>query len=385
MRLQQTLEKYLPTISNMVAPAIIFAFGLFSFLLNDGFSFSDSKIFHWSFYTLVFINIVVLLNFNLGRPLFFIIISSFSYILINYIKNRYGNSYWDTSWYKALTILTPINLLCFYLYSSKKFLSRKSLWIFMVIIAEYAVVEKLGNNNINIAILVNNINIIAVIGFSILILWILVNSIKTGSLFDYAFLYSSISIGLGFYYSSDFSGRSLFFFMSQLFLSVYLIYSLIYTHFYDEITGFYSRNSYLIQSKNFPLKYSLGIVSIDNYDKLGISFGAKKQGVITSLIAEVLQTLITDQSIFRYAPDQFIILYKTMDKKEAFAHLDEIRRSIARLSFTWSKTQKPIKLTVSCSVSEKKRSDAGAVEVLMRADKAMRKTLKFSHNVTSQG
>lgn len=385
MRLQQTLEKYLPTISNMLVPAIIFAFGLFSFLLNDGFSFSNSKIFHWSFYALVFINVVVLLNFNLGRSLFSTVVIAISYILINYLKNRYGNNYFETIWYEMLCILTPINLLVFYMCYSKKFLSRKSLWILAVILAEYGIVEQLGHYNINLILFISNINIIALIGFVFLILCALINSIKTGSLFDYAFLYSSISIGLGFYYSSNFSGLSLFFFLSQLFLSMHLIYSLIYNHFYDEVTGFYSRNSYLIQSKNFPLKYSLGIVSIDNYDKLGISFGARKQGVITSLVAEVLQTMATEQSIFRYAPDQFIILYKTMDKKEAFAHLDDIRRSIARLSFSWSKNQKPIKLTVSCSVADKKRSDASAVEVLMRADKAMRKTLKFSHNVTSQG
>ena len=385
LHLQQTLEKYLPTISNMLVPASIFAFGLFSFLINDGFSFADSKIFHWSFYALVFTNLVILLNFNLGCTLFSTIIISIGYISINYLKNRYGNNYFETIWYEMLCILIPLNLLASYLYYSKKFLSRKSLWILIIILIEYSIVEQLGYNNINLKLAINNINVIALIGFVVLILWTLTNSIKTGKMLDYSFLYSSISVGLGIYYSSNFSGLSLFFFMSQLFLSIYLVYSLSYNHFYDETTGIYSRNSYLIQSKNFPLKYSLGIVSIDNYDKLGISFGTKKQRIITSLIVEVLQTLITDQVIFRYAPDQFIILYKTMDKKEAFTHLDEIRRSIARMSFSWSKNQKSIKLTVSCSVADKKRSDAGAVEVLMRADKAMRKTLKFSHNVTSQG
>ena len=91
---------------------------------------------------------------------------------------------------------------------SKKFLSRKSLWILAAILAEYGIVEQLGHYNINLILFISNINIIALIGFVFLILCALINSIKTGSLFDYAFLYSSISIGLGFYYSSNFSGFS---------------------------------------------------------------------------------------------------------------------------------------------------------------------------------
>ena len=46
--------------------------------------------------------------------------------------------------------------------------------------------------------------------------------------------------------------------------------------------------------------------------------------------------------------------------------------------------KKPIKLTVSCAVSEKKRSDANSVEVLVRAHKALQKTYKFTQNVTSK-
>ena len=164
-----------------------------------------------------------------------------------------------------------------------------------------------------------------------------------------------------------------------------LVFTLTYNRFYDETTGFYSRNSYLIKSKNFPFKYNLGIISIDNYDKLLKTFGYKKQKILTNLIAEVVQELTSEEVVFRYAADQFVVLYKDKDNKESFTHLDNIRRIIAGLNFSWSAKEQPIKLTVSCSLAEKKRSDAGALEVLMRADKAMRKTLKFSHNVTSKG
>jgi diguanylate cyclase (GGDEF)-like protein len=198
-------------------------------------------------------------------------------------------------------------------------------------------------------------------------------------------LYLSIAVASGFYFSSSASALSVFFFVSQLIIVIDLLFTLIYNHFYDENTGFYSRNSYLIKSKHFPFKYNLGIISIDNYDKLQKTFGYKKQKILTNLIAEVIQELTSEETVFRYAPDQFVVLYKDKDNKESFAHLDNIRRIIAGVSFGWSSKQQPIKLTVSCSLAEKKRSDAGALEVLVRADKAMRKTLKFTHNVTSKG
>ena len=129
----------------------------------------------------------------------------------------------------------------------------------------------------------------------------------------------------------------------------------------------------------------MGIISIDNYDKLLKTFGYRKQRILTNLVAEVIQELTSEETVFRYAPDQFVVLYKDKDNKEAFKHIDNIRRIIAGISFSCAPKQQPIKITVSCSLAEKKRSDAGALEVLMRADKAMRNTLKFTHNVTSKG
>ena len=160
---------------------------------------------------------------------------------------------------------------------------------------------------------------------------------------------------------------------------------MVYNHYYDELTGFYGRNSYLLQSKHFPLKYSLGIVCIDNYDKLLTTIGRRRLNLVVGMLAGVLEEMNPDEHIYRYTEDEFIIMYKKLDKKEAFARLDDIRRTIAGLEFIYNPAQKALKLTVSCSVAEKKRSDSGAVEVLLRADKAMRNTLKFSHNVTSQG
>lgn len=385
MRLQQTLEKYLPLIGGMLVPAAVFAYGLFAFLYDENFSEHTKMLFHVGFYLLGLINFIVLLNFNLSRPLFFMITCICGYIFINYLKNRYDADFTESVWYQNLTVFLPANLVVFYLCSGKKFLSRYSLTAVLFLMAEYTAVEFLGRAGWTPCFVWHGINILSSMLFTAVFLSALVNAVKTGSLYDYTILFAVCCIAAGVYYSAFSSAVSLFFFMAQLFLSVYLGYTLIYNHYYDELTGFYSRNSYLMQAKNFPLKYSLGLVCIDSFDKLSETIGRKKADTVVGMIASVLESEVQEENIYRYAADQFIIIYKKLDKKETFARLENIRRTIAGLNFEYSPAQRPLKLTVSCSVSEKKRSDAGAVEVLMRADKAMRKTLKFSHNVTSQG
>ena len=385
MRLHQILEKYIPLVSNMLFPLLVFSVGLLAFLISGGFAYDSAKILHWCFYLISFISLVTLLNFNQSRPLFLMAIILLSYVIINYLKKRLGIDFKTSILYQNLAMLLPFNFLFFYIFPKHRFISRQSLVLLFLILIEYIFCEFAIRWNLVLDIMWNNIGVISAIGAFILIITALFNSIKKGDLFDYTVLFSFLSVMSGFYFSNSSSGISLFFFFAQFLLSTYLIYTLVYNHYYDENTGFYSRNSYLIQSKHFPLKYSLGIVSIDNYDKLLKTVGSRKQKIINELIADVIQSMAPEEVIYRYAADQFIILYKRFDKKEAFKHIEEIRREIAGVEFEYSPTQKAIKLTVSCSIAEKKRSDIDAVEVLMRADKAMRKTLKFSHNVTSQG
>ena len=369
----------------MLVSAIVYIVALLYFLSVEKFEPSSVSFFHIGFYALSIVGIIILLNFNINRHMFCIILNVISYVLINYAKRQHGEEYIDSMCFNYLITLLPLNFLFFYLIGQFRFLSSKSLQCITLLLLEYGTADVLVKNSINLTVNVFGINIVAFLLFAVLILTILAKSVSSNSMYDYTYLYVVISLASGIYFSENTSGLSMFFFISQSLIVIDLMYTLTYRHFYDETTGFYSRNSYLLKSKHFPFKYNLGIVSIDNYDKLQKTFGYKKQKILTNLIAEVVQELTPEEEVFRYATDQFVILYKDKDNKEAFEHLDNIRRIIAGLGFSWSDKQQPIKLTVSCSLAEKKRSDVGAVDVLMRADKAMRKTLKFSHNVTSRG
>ena len=102
------------------------------------------------------------------------------------------------------------------------------------------------------------------------------------------------------------------------------------------------------------------------------------------MITMRLQDTETENPIYRYSEDEFVIIFKNEDKKESFERLENIRRAVASAEFMLGKRQKGLKLTVSCCVSEKKRSDDNSIEVLIRTRKALQKAYQFTQNVTSK-
>ena len=382
------LEKTIPLIGNMFLPAFLFAVALLSFYLCGDYSSGTTGFLHIGFYLLNFGGFLALLYFNRAKPVFLLLIMVISYTLINLFKHQSPETYISSAAYISLCSLVPINLLFFYFWPRRPLFAKINVWFLLGIFAQYALAEHLARSNIGLGFFLfsapSSLNIFAVGMFLIVLGIILVNAIRSGSITDYNFFFSFLALMLSFYYSDTASGLSVFSFCAVLCLLSALAQNLYNETYKDTLTGLDSRNSYMIHAKNFPLKYSIGIVSIDDYDKLGTNFGRRIRNILTKLIAEKIIELEKDEAIYRYADDEFVIVYKSLDKKEGFERLEIIRRAIASAQFQFSPRKKPIKLTVSASISEKKRSDANSFEVLVRADKALQKTRAFSHNVTSK-
>lgn len=381
------IEKTLPLIGNMLLPAFMFACALFSFYINGSYSDFTITALHSGLYLTGLTGFLVLLYFNRSKPIFMFLLIVLSYILINYLKRLYGAEYCQTAAYLSLSTLIPLNMLLFYFFPARSFFNKKNLWLLLAVFAQYSVVELSARHNFSFGFFsstVPTINIAALGAFTLLLLITLTNAVRSGAIYDYNCFFAYFSLLLAFYYSDSASGLCVFCTTAALCLLSSLIQNIYNEAHKDTLTGLDSRKSYIIHSKNFPLKYSIGIVSIDDYDKLGINFGRRIQNILTKLIATQIINLEKDENIYRYNADEFVIVYKNMDKNESFERLEIIRRAVASALFEFSPRRKPIKLTVSAGVSEKKRSDANSFEVLVRANKILQKTRSFSHNVTSK-
>lgn len=387
-KLSAYFERITPLVKNGFISAVLFAVSLLVFYLYGNFSPATNLTFHGLVYALSLAGFMILLYFNQSKPVFYIICSVLCYILINFLKNKLGSSYISAAGYQNLCFFAPLNFAVFFFWPNRRLLNRTNVFLLLALFIQYAAAEQFSQQGIilNLYYMDNGggLSGIAFWLFIGLMAAAFIRSSLSGTIMDYALFFSTLEIFFGFYYSASASALTIFFSTNVLCLVIALSRSIYNEIYEDSLTGLASRNSYIIHSTRFPLKYSIGIISIDDYEKLASGFGRRAQNILTKLISRQLSELEKEDNIYRYNPDEFVIIYHNMDKKESFERLENIRRSIATASFEYSPRRKALKLTVSAAVSEKKRSDANSFEVLVRARKVLQQTRSFSHNVTSQ-
>lgn len=382
-------EKIVPLIIHMLAPAGLFGVFFLSFCLGAPFSAETNITLHVLFFILCFATTLTLLYFNLNKSLFFVLSIGVAYLLINFLKNSYAAEYAAEPAYQNLIVFLPLNLLFFYFWPGNRFLSVKTVWLLLGVFAEYALGEHLSRAGIRLGMdmetnIAPSLNMPAFLLFVIFCLTVFINAVRHGDIWNYNVFFAGLFLACGLYYSASASGLPLFFSGAVICLLLAVTRNIYLETYRDSLTSLYSRNSFVLHAEKLPLKYSLGIVSIDEYDKLARNFGRRTQNILIKLITSKLLELEKEETVYRYNPDEFVIVYKNLDRNETFERVETIRRAIASSLFEFSPHKKPLKLTISGAVSEKKRQDLTAYEVLVRTRKVLQKTRSFSHNVTSK-
>lgn len=384
------LEKFFPLLRNSALPAFLFALSLLGFYAAQPLEDQTVINIHTAFYGTSLLCFLLLLYFNRSKPAFFILNLTIAYILINLLKRMLGDAYIDSPAYAALCIILPLNLALFCALPEKKLLNKRSVYLLLFIFCEYALCEHLNRLGINLGSPLgldttpSSLNNLALFLFAALLISLFILCAITGSILDTALFFATFSTCLGLYYSASPSGLTIFFGGAALITLLAAAEHLYHSTYKDSLTGLPGRNAFILHAKDFPLKYSIGLILIDDYERLSKVFGRWGINALVKMITLRLLETETEAQIYRYAEDEFVIIFRGEDKNTAFEQMEEMRRSIASAEFMLRGYKKPIKLTVSGSVSEKKRSDANAVEVLVRADKALQKAYRFTQNITSK-
>lgn len=387
-KISQLLENLFPLLKNMFIPALLTGSGLIWFLASESIPLASQLTLHHAFYILSFIAFLILLYFNQSKTIFFLLTMTMSYVLINYIKFQQPHNFFETSAYRNLLFFVPLNLILFYFLPAGKLLCRRNVYLLLAVMAEFSIGEHLLRHNVILDLpycqAPHSLTCLSTVFFLCAIVAFFTRSIATGHILDYSLFFATLNILFGFYFSDNASALTIFFSLGILILLLAVIQDIYYCTYKDPSTGFASRNAFIIQSPKFPLKYSVGIISIDNYENLHKAFGKRGRGQLLKMIALRLNSCESEAIIYRYAEDELVLIFKNEDKNSAYEKMEKIRRSVASAQFVLSSFKKPVKLTISGSVSEKKRSDANTFEVLLRTRKALQKTSAFSCNVTSK-
>ena len=139
---------------------------------------------------------------------------------------------------------------------------------------------------------------------------------------------------------------------------------------------------YLKKAKaEYPLKYSIALMYIDEYGRLLKRFGKNKTLMLKKMFISRIEEVNPEVLVYNYKDDALILAYMNINAAECFEKTEEIRRSIAKTIFVFNENNH-LQLTVSQCVSEKKRSDADAFAVLERAEENLQKACKFTRNIT---
>lgn len=311
-----------------------------------------------------------------------------SYMIINNLKRIGVGEYVYDFTYQNICVLLPVNLLIFYLLPPRKFFSKENLYVLLGFLVELSLFEHFSNNHslswnyISSATLTySDMSFLISLVCGIIILF---KASTDGKIIPSYLLFAYIEVVFGLIYSDNSSALTMMFFAAVISIFVAVCYEIFHTTYYDDLTELLSRNSFIINSKHLPLKYCIGIICIDDFLRMNKIFRRHEVKDLIMMISQLIDEADTENEIYRYAVDEFVIVFKNETKDEAFNKIEDIRRKIAGAEFILSQRKKPIKLTVSAGISEKKRSDANAYEVLVRTRKALEQTNKFSQNITSK-
>ncbi len=218
------------------------------------------------------------------------------------------------------------------------------------------------------------------------------------TLTDNSLFFSSILVFFALANYSEHSSRIFCLAGAAFMVGLSSVLEAVYSYYKDTVTGVYSVHSFKKHDKNsnnqyaqksnnaygkkgFPPKYTLTFFYIDNYNKILKVFGQKQTDILTMMVLKRIEKLELNALTYRLKPSEFCFVFSDLDVKEAYEKMEEVRRLIAGTEFVLP-SQKIVKITITPAVSEKRRSDKNAEEVLNRMYEMFYPRYRFTQNMT---
>ena len=184
--------------------------------------------------------------------------------------------------------------------------------------------------------------------------------------------------------------------MGTVFL--YALYRMYWEKVYiDELTSVPNRRAFDEYLKKLGRKYVIAMVDVDHFKKFNDTYGHSEGDNVLRFVAKH----IADEAggaVFRYGGEEFSVIYRGVQIKEAFNRLDLMRANLAESSFFLRSSEdvrktktkknrrktvtraKEVKVTISIGVSHKTAAKKEALDVIDTADKALYKAKKNGRN-----
>ncbi len=380
-------EKIFAFSKSSMLPALLTGFFFIYFYAVSEYSEDTYHSLHAFFIAGIVLTLIISAYFHVFEPLMGVSVIYISYILINGLRYVYGEDYIFSAGYNIWTIFLFSDLLLVAFLGYRPWVKKNWSFYYVFLLSQTYIIEKLLHYDQNTDSYyfykhVGMLNYPALYIAVFCMFMLLVRYINKGRILSGAALFSSISVFMGVFFSDNLFAFGLFFLAAVLTELVSLISYLFYIRFKDEDLNISNYNAFLYDAeKKYPLKYSIAIMYLDDYARLLKRFGHRKMIMLKKMFFARIKKSYPNVLIYNYKEDALILSFINTNAGECYEQAEDIRRSLVKSIFVFNESSR-LQLTVSQCVSEKKRSDADAEAVLLRAEENLRKACKFTRNIT---
>lgn len=380
-------EKVFEFSKSSLFPALLTGIFFVYFYSASEFSENAYSAIHFLFIIITTTVLLISACFKVLSVTAFVSIIYICHILMNACRYAYGEDYVFSASYNIWSILFIPNLLIVCLFFKKQERCKYWSWLYLFLFIQTAFIERVLNQSINADSYyfykhIGMLNYPAISLSVICMLIMFVAYINKGKMLDVAAFFSMVSVFSGMLMSDNLYAFSLFLFLAVLIELVSLLCYLHYKRFKDEELNISGLGGYCHDAeKKYPLKYSISLLYLDDYDRLSKRFGKNRMVLLKKMFLNRIKKVNTNVRIYNYSDDALILVFMNASALECFEQAEEIRRALVKSIFVFNENNH-LQLTVSQCISEKKRSDANALAVLDRAEESLQKACKFTRNIT---
>lgn len=381
------IKYILSTIKSSFLPAVIFAGVLALFYAQNPYDDTFSLSLHIAFLIFSALGTALLFTVNISKPFFSFLLGIMCYLGINWLKSKMPESWLVSPEFLCLCFALPLNLTIFYFLPSYKLRSAAGRYMLLFILAQTAIIQHYGNFILQIPhidVCMGAIPLWAAGTWLVFFLPIFLDISIKNTIINTGLFYTGSSLFLGMIYADSPSGLTTFSLGFSLILCCTTVLELFHRYHYDTLENVGSAIAYQSHADTkFPYKYTIGLFSIDNRDKLLKVIGTRKMQILEQMLVNKIRELPQDIALYRYNAEELIIVFKNENAKHTQEYADNLRRMIAASDFVLS-SKKSLKITISICISEKTRKDLYASEVTTRAHNMLQKTYRFNCNITTK-
>jgi diguanylate cyclase (GGDEF)-like protein len=120
---------------------------------------------------------------------------------------------------------------------------------------------------------------------------------------------------------------------AALILAASLIETSYVLAYHDELTGIRGRRAFNESLLSLDQQYAIAIVDIDHFKKFNDTYGHDVGDQVLCMVASRLSEVSGGGQAFRCGGEEFAIVFRNASAKDAFEHLESLRRVVEKSSF----------------------------------------------------